>query len=92
MTRVHDDGLPEGGWNPTQKLTLAEMLRGYTAGSAWGVSRDDELGALEPGKLADIIIIDRDLFSQTPEQIREASVNATIVDGKVVFNRSVLSI
>ncbi|MCI5999738.1 MAG: amidohydrolase, partial [Eubacteriaceae bacterium] len=62
VTRLHDDGLPEGGWNPTQKLTVADILRGYTLGSAYGIGREDELGTLEEGKFADIAVIDRNLF------------------------------
>lgn len=85
ITRVHDDGLPRGGWNPHEKLTLAEALRGYTWGSAYGVGREDELGTLEPGKLADIIVIDRNLFEVSPEEIRQSKVEMTVMDGKVVF-------
>ncbi|MEG1585105.1 MAG: amidohydrolase family protein, partial [Anaerovorax sp.] len=54
VSRLHDDQLPEGGWNPTQKLTVAEVLRGYTYGSAYGVGREDELGTLAPNQLADV--------------------------------------
>lgn len=87
ITRVHDDGLPEGGWNPSEKLTLAEVLRGYTWGSAYGVGREDELGTLEKGKLADLVVIDRDLFSASPQEIRQAKVEMTIMDGNVIFKR-----
>lgn len=88
VTRLHDDGLPEGGWNPTQKLTVADILRGYTLGSAYGIGREDELGTLEEGKFADIAIIDRNLFETEPEDIRGAHVDMTIMDGKVIFERA----
>jgi predicted amidohydrolase YtcJ len=87
ITRVHDDGLPEGGWNPGEKLTLAELIKGYTIGSAYGVSREGELGTLEAGKLADVAIIDRDLFKESPESIRKANVYLTIMDGKIIYKR-----
>ena len=87
MTRLHDDGLPEGGWNPTEKLTVAELLKGYTYGSAYGVSREEELGTLEVGKLADIIIVDRNLFQVSPNQIRQAKVDMTIMDGNIIYQR-----
>ncbi|MDR1292303.1 MAG: amidohydrolase, partial [Clostridiales Family XIII bacterium] len=91
VTRVHDDGEPKGGWNPAEKLTLAEVLRGYTIGSAWGALRAHELGSLEPGKFADIAVIDRDLFAAARagdyESIKEAQTNLTIMDGKVVYER-----
>ena len=51
VTRLHNDGKPEGGWNPTEKLTLYEVLRSYTFGSAYGVHREDELGTLEAGEI-----------------------------------------
>lgn len=88
ITRLHDDGLPEGGWNPTQKLTVADILRGYTLGSAYGIGREDELGTLEEGKFADIAIIDRNLFEAEPEDIRSANVDMTIMDGEVIFERA----
>ena len=88
VTRLHDDGLPEGGWNPTQKLTVADILRGYTLGSAYGIGREDELGTLEEGKFADIAVIDRNLFEAEPEDIRGAHVDMTIMDGKVIFERA----
>ena len=87
VTRLHDDGLPEGGWNPTEKLTVAEVLKGYTAGSAYGIGREDEMGTLEEGKFADIVVVDRDLFSVTPAEIRSANVDLTIMDGKIIFER-----
>ena len=88
ITRLHDDGLPEGGWNPTQKLTVADILRGYTLGSAYGIGREDELGTLEEGKFADIAVIDRNLFEAEPEDIRSANVDMTIMDGEVIFERA----
>ena len=88
VTRLHDDGLPEGGWNPTQKLTVADILRGYTLGSAYGIGREDELGTLEEEKFADIVVIDRNLFEAEPEDIRSANVDMTIMDGEVIFERA----
>lgn len=87
VTRLHDDLLPEGGWNPTEKLTVAEVIRGYTYGSAYGIGREHELGTLEPGKFADIAVIDRNLFQVTPDEIRSANVDMTIMDGKVIYQR-----
>jgi len=87
VTRLHDDGLPVGGWNPTEKLTVAEILKGYTYGSAYGVSRENELGTLEAGKLADIIVVDRNLFEVSPDSIRNAKVDITIMNGKIIYER-----
>lgn len=86
-TRLHDDLLPEGGWNPTQKLTVAELIKGYTYGSAYGAGREHELGTLEPGKFADIVVCDRNLFEVTPEEIRAAKIDMTVMDGKIIYKR-----
>lgn len=87
LTRLHDDGSPEGGWNSKERLTVSEVLKGYTIDAAYAVSRDHEMGTLEVGKLADLVVIDRNLFEETPDSIREASVMMTIVDGKIVYHQ-----
>lgn len=89
ITRLHDDGLPEGGWNPTEKLTVAELIKGYTYGSAYGVSREKELGTLRAGMLADVIVVDRNLFTAEPNKVRNAKVDLTIMNGKVIYNRKI---
>lgn len=87
VTRLHNDGQPEGGWNPAEKLSMYEVLRSYTYGSAYGVNREEELGTLEPGKFADIIVIDRNLFTVDPSEIMGSRVDMTMMDGKVIFER-----
>ena len=87
VTRVHDDGLPEGGWNPSQKLSVAEVIKYYTAGSAYGVGREDELGTLEKGKLADVIVLDMDPFREDPDRIRKGKVDLTVMDGNIIYER-----
>ena len=85
ITRIHNDGEPKGGWNPAEKLSLYEILRSYTYGSAYGVRREAELGTLEPGKFADIITIDRNLFASTPEEIYNAKIYMTMMDGDIIY-------
>jgi len=85
VTRVHNDGEPVGGWNPDERLTMAETLGAYTLGSAYAAFRENDLGTLEEGKLADLIVIDRNLFNVPAERIRDAKVRLTVADGKVVF-------
>lgn len=76
---------PEGGWLPTEKITLAEALSSYTYGSACAASRTDKLGTLSVGKLADICVLDRNLFEKEPEEILQAKVIMTMMDGKIVY-------
>jgi predicted amidohydrolase YtcJ len=87
VTRLFNDGEPKGGWNPTQKLTLAEALKSYTWGSAYGVRREHELGSLKAGNFADVIVIDRDLFGVPESELIDAKVDVTIFDGKVIYER-----
>ncbi len=81
--RTLDDRNP-GGWVPEQKITVEEALRAYTADAAYASFDESRKGTLAAGKLADLVLIDRDLFSIPPEDIRNAKVVATIVGGKVV--------
>ena len=85
VTRLHEDGEPKGGWIPKEKLSVAEALKQYTIGSAYQMFREKELGTLEAGKLADIVVLDRNLFEIPPEQIREAKAVLTIMDGKIIL-------
>ncbi|MEE2994298.1 MAG: amidohydrolase family protein [Gemmatimonadota bacterium] len=82
--RTLDDKNPEG-WVPEQRISVEEALQGYTVNAADASFEEDIKGSLEPGKLADLIIIDRDLTAIPPEQIREAKVILTVVGGKVVY-------
>ena len=85
VTRLHNDGKPKGGWNPTQKLTLSESLKCYTYGPAYGVRREDEMGSLAEGKFADIVVLDRDLFNVPESELIDAKVKMTIMDGNVIY-------
>lgn len=87
LTRIYNDGLPEGGWNPQEKVSIVEALDAYTYGSAYAVSRENELGTLEPGKFADIIMVDRNLLKVSPDEVRKANTLMTIQNGKIVYER-----
>ncbi|MEK4026993.1 amidohydrolase [Pseudobacillus sp. FSL P4-0506] len=88
VTRVNDSGEPNGGWNPEEKIQLADAIRCYTSGSAYGVFAEDELGTLEKGKLADIAVLDRNLFNLPAKEILRAKVKLTIMDGAVVYEQA----
>lgn len=78
---------PEGGWLPDERITMAETLSSYTYGSACAASRADMVGTLAPGKLADIAVLDRNLFEIDPEEIPDTQVVMTIMDGKIVYQK-----
>ncbi|MGD8189452.1 amidohydrolase [Brevibacillus ginsengisoli] len=83
VTRI--DNSDEREWNPEQSISLADALKAYTAIPAYGTFREHELGTLEVGKLADIVVLDRNLFAVPTEEILETTVKITMVDGKIVF-------
>jgi hypothetical protein len=84
VTRQTLDGKPEGGWFPEQRLDLETSLRSYTINNAWAEGEEASKGSLNPGKLADLVVIDRDLFAIPPTQIKDAKVLLTIVGGRIV--------
>jgi predicted amidohydrolase YtcJ len=87
VTRQTLDGRYPNGWIPEQKLTVDEAVRAYTVGSAYAEFAEHAKGSLKPGKLADVVILDRDIYRIDPAQIDKAQVVATILDGKVVYER-----
>ncbi|MFS0645957.1 amidohydrolase [Siminovitchia sp. 179-K 8D1 HS] len=78
----------EKTWNEQEKISLAQALRAYTYGSAYSVFRENEIGTLEKGKLADVIILDRNLFHVPEKEILDAKVEITIVDGQIVYEKA----
>lgn len=78
---------PAGGWLPSERISAADALRIYTAGSAAAAGRAGELGQIAPGMLADFVVLDRDLTAVDPEEIQSAQVLATYVGGTCVFER-----
>jgi predicted amidohydrolase YtcJ len=81
--RTLDDRNP-GGWVPAQKITVEEALRAYTSGAAYASFEESRKGTLATGRLADFVMLDRNIFEIPPEQIRDAHVALTAVGGKIV--------
>ncbi|MFE4075841.1 amidohydrolase [Peribacillus sp. YIM B13477] len=84
VTRIDSSG--KTVWHPHECITLAEALKAYTSGPAYGTFREQELGTLEAGKLADIIVLERNLFEVLVEEIPDIKVLLTMVDGQVVYD------
>ncbi|MFQ5610961.1 MAG: amidohydrolase [Anaerolineae bacterium] len=85
VTRRRRDGTPAGGWHPAQRLTVAEAVRGYTLGAAHASGQVAHQGSLTPGKLADLIVLDRDIFAIPPQDIPHTKVWLTVFDDRIVF-------
>ena len=85
VTRQTLDGKPEGGWIPSERLSLEQAIEGYTLGAAFAGRLEKSEGSLEKGKLADLIVLDQDLFKIAPSDIHKISVLLTMVGGTVVY-------
>ena len=85
VSRRQPNGTPgPEGWYPEQRLSVEEAVRAYTMGAALTSGREDVLGSIEPGKLADLTILDKDIFSVSPDELEETSVAGTVVGGKLL--------
>ncbi len=87
VTRQRRDGSPPGGWYPAQRLTVAEAVWGFTMGPAQASGREAELGSITPGKLADLVVLDRDIFTVEPMEIAQTQVAMTVLSGRVVYQQ-----
>jgi hypothetical protein len=85
VTRQTTEGKPDGGFVPAQRLTVEETVRGYTLGAAFAGRREKTEGSIEPGKLADLIIVSQNIFDIDPHRIAETKVLTTMVGGRVVY-------
>lgn len=85
VTRQTLDDKHPNGWVPEQKITLEEAIRAFTMGSAYAEFQDQIKGSLTPGKLADLVLLDCDIFKIDPATIDKVKVTMTVVDGKVVW-------
>ncbi|MCC7359175.1 MAG: amidohydrolase [Anaerolineales bacterium] len=82
VTRRRADGAPgPEGWHPEQRLSVAEAVHGFTLGAAYAGYMEDRQGRLAAGRLADLIVVDRDIFSVEPMAIKDTQVLGTLVGG-----------
>ncbi len=85
ITRRAEGSGPGPGFIPEQRADLVQMLAAYTRGGAWLDHEERERGTLEAGKSADLVVLDRDLFAVTPQEISDARVLWTIADGETIW-------
>lgn len=85
VTRQTSDGKPAGGFVPSQRLTVAEAVAGYTIDAAYAGRLEKSEGSLDVGKVADVIMLDRNIFEIDPHTIDQTKVLLTIVRGKIVY-------
>jgi predicted amidohydrolase YtcJ len=87
VTRRTLDGKNPNGWFPDQKLSVEEAVRAYTVGSAYAEFQDKVKGTISPGKFADLVLLDKNIFDIDPVEIENAHVVLTMVDGRVVYEK-----
>lgn len=80
-------GLPEGGYEPEQKMTREQALRSYTLDAAYGAFEEDIKGSITPGKLADFTIYEQDLMTVPENKILDTQIAMTIFNGEVVYEK-----
>jgi predicted amidohydrolase YtcJ len=85
VTRQTKEGEPAEGFVPQERISLEDAIRGYTLGAAVAGHLEKSEGSVEPGKLADLILLDRDLFKIEPTEIGNTKVMLTMVGGKIVY-------
>lgn len=85
VTRRTLDGKNPKGWVPEQKISVEETVRAYTLGSAYAEFQENVKGSITAGKLADLVLLSRDIFKIDPKEIESVKVEMTIVDGRVVW-------
>ncbi len=87
VTRKDRLGEEGNGWFPEEKLSMEDAIYYYTHGAAYAQFMDDRKGILKTGYLADIVLVDKDLFEIPEEEIMKTRVLITITGGRVVFER-----
>jgi predicted amidohydrolase YtcJ len=86
LQRKHLVNPQEDSFYPEEKIAINQAIRAYTSDSAWAIGEENNLGSIDMGKKADLIMIDQDIFSEPPEILLDTKVIFTILDGKVVYN------
>ncbi|HHS13983.1 MAG TPA: amidohydrolase [bacterium] len=87
VTRKDTTGYPSDGWFPKERISMEEALEAYTLGSAYAEGQENEKGSLEPGKWADIVILNQNLLEIMSKEVLNTEVEITLVGGKIVYRR-----
>ena len=85
--RVGDDGKPEGGYDPWEKIDIKQAIKCYTLNSAISAGWDEKVGTLEEGKLADVIVLDTNILDCSQEELFKAGVEKTYLGGKLIYDK-----
>ena len=81
------DGNPKGGFYPKEKMELQDVIDAYTIGSAFNEFKENFKGRLKPNYVADLIVLDRDIFTIEELEIKDIKVEKTMVNGEFVYEK-----
>jgi predicted amidohydrolase YtcJ len=85
ITRQDASGQPPGGWMPQERMSRDEMLKSFTWNAAYASHAEKDLGSLEVGKLADMVLLDKNVMTVDPTEILSTKAIITIIGGEIVF-------
>jgi predicted amidohydrolase YtcJ len=86
ISREDVEGQPPGGWYPQERVSFEQALAAYTRGAAYAGFAEDRIGAIEPGKWADFVIVDRDVTKVNPQELARTRVLETWIGGKKAWS------
>jgi hypothetical protein len=86
ITRQDPKGQPTDGWMPDERMTRDEALVSFTRNAAFAAHAETQLGTLEVGKLADLVVLSKDIMRIASSEILTTTVRMTIVGGEVVYS------
>jgi hypothetical protein len=89
VTRQDANGNPRGGWMPEERLSREQALRSFTLDAAYAAHAETLTGSLEPGKLADLVVLSADIMRIPPTDILRTTVRMTVVGGEIVYDNGV---
>jgi predicted amidohydrolase YtcJ len=87
VTRQTLSGEPAGGWFPEQRISMEEAIRAYTYGTAYANFEEKIKGSIEVHKVADLVVLTKNLLQASPREILDTKVVMTIVGGKIVYGQ-----
>ena len=85
VTREFTQGGPTGGWLPNERISIKKAVEIYTLGSAYAEYAENRKGTIEPGKVADLVVLDKDILTCPHQEILTTKVLYTIINGKIVY-------
>ena len=87
VTRRTLDGKNPEGWIPSQKISLEEAIKGYTLNGAYSDFSEEDKGSIQTGKLADLVVLDQNLFKIPPDAIPDTKVWMTVFNGQILYKQ-----